>query len=242
MRPPTCSGQPALGMIEKRPSGTSSRIIFKMRRSWLGPPEQFTPITSAPVSLIKRATFWGLSPSRVRSSRVKVMEATTGMDGFTWRAAMDRFIDFKQVGHGFDDEQIDAAVDQGLNLLAECLARLVRLHPAKWRQAYSKRSNIPCDQYWLKGSQNYASGKFSGRQVNIGYPGLQPMAAQFITGWLQRCWSGSCLPRLQCIHGELQPPGRGRSDSSCRSIDRWKHHENAERFPWPHRRVKVFDW
>ena len=50
IRPPTCSGQPALGMTEKRASGTPARICCRMRRIWAGPPEQLTPITSAPAS------------------------------------------------------------------------------------------------------------------------------------------------------------------------------------------------
>ncbi len=49
MRPPTCSGQPALGMTEKTRLGHGLRAFaLRMRRIWLGPPEQLMPITSAP--------------------------------------------------------------------------------------------------------------------------------------------------------------------------------------------------
>src|SRR5574338_437678 len=81
MRPPACSGQPALGMAEKRASGTAARICLMIRKIWFGPPEQLTPITAAPDSNSALATLTGLSPSRVRSSRVKVIEAITGRAG-----------------------------------------------------------------------------------------------------------------------------------------------------------------
>jgi hypothetical protein len=48
IRPPTCCGQPAFGITENLPSGTASRMVLRMRRSWFGPPEQLTPSTSAP--------------------------------------------------------------------------------------------------------------------------------------------------------------------------------------------------
>ena len=83
----TCSGQPALGLTHSTASGTASRMARSTRSSWAGPPEQFAPMTSAPHSCRARATWAGVSPNKVRSSRVKVTLTTTGRSGLTSRAA-----------------------------------------------------------------------------------------------------------------------------------------------------------
>jgi len=70
------------------PAGTACFICLRMRSSCEGPPEQLTPITSAPSSWIFRATVAGSSPSKVRSSRVKVTDAIMGRAQVSFAALM----------------------------------------------------------------------------------------------------------------------------------------------------------
>ena len=154
-----------------------------MRQIWAGPPEQLTPITSAPLS--RRGTG---DPRRSISQEGTVVagegqEATTGRGSFcaaTWRAARDSLADFGQVAEGFDDQQVSPSLDQGNDLLGECLAGLLGLHAAERRQAHAQRPDITSYQDILACFEHHLAGQFHAGPVDLGYLSVQPMSGQLV--------------------------------------------------------------
>ena len=94
---PICSGNPALGIAEKRALGAARRILPRIRKICTGPPEQFTPITSAPQLMRVSTTCSGVSPSKVLSSRVNVIEAIIGRSQIAFAALIPSDISFKSL-------------------------------------------------------------------------------------------------------------------------------------------------
>ena len=123
LRPSTSRGLPAFGCAE------SLRLVTAAIRSIVssigaGPTAQLTPMTVAPRRSSSGANRSGGVPSSVLPSSSVVICATIGRSRDAAHG-VDRRADLVQIAERLEDEQIDAAVDQRLRLLAEILARLV---------------------------------------------------------------------------------------------------------------------
>ena len=123
LRPSTSRGLPALGCADSGRRVTAS-IRSIVSSIGAGPTAQLTPITVAPAASSSGANRSGGVPSSVfavllgrhlRDDR-QVGDDPDGIDGGA---------DLVQIAEGLEDEQIDAALEQRLRLLAEVLARLV---------------------------------------------------------------------------------------------------------------------
>ena len=89
-----------------------------------GPTAQLTPMSVAPRRSSSGANRSGGVPSSVFPSSSVVICATIGRSDDAAHG-VDRRADLVQVAERLEDEQIDAAVEERLRLLAEALARLV---------------------------------------------------------------------------------------------------------------------
>ena len=105
-----------------------------------GPMLQLRPMTSAPAACSAGANCSGGVPSRrvavvldghLRDDRQRAHAADGG----------DRRADLVQVAERLEDEEIDAAVEEGLGLLAEVLLGLVPSHPAPRLDAKAERTD-----------------------------------------------------------------------------------------------------
>ncbi len=100
------------------------------------------------------ATLAGSSPSRVRSSRVKVIEASTGSSGATSRAAwMASLTSNRSVMVSMISRSTPALARAAICSPKAC-ARLFRLDPAKRGQAHPQRADVAGDQTGFEGGQD----------------------------------------------------------------------------------------
>ncbi len=115
MRPPTCSGQPALGMTEKRASGAAWRI-------WLQDAADLRrPAGAVDADHVRARSRPGTG--RRSAGAVAQQGAVVAGEGHArpppagrrpGAAALDGLADLVQVAEGFDDQQVSASLDQGL--------------------------------------------------------------------------------------------------------------------------------
>ncbi len=118
LRPSTDRGMPALGWAARgREVRARTRSITSSIAT--GPTLQLQPMTSAPQLSIRGVKLSGVEPSRQFPSSSMVTWATTGILGSTSRAARIAWCKFLDVAEGFQHQQVDAAFDQGCDLLAE---------------------------------------------------------------------------------------------------------------------------
>ena len=126
-----------------------------------------------------RATLAGSSPNRVRSSRVKVMEAMTGKFGVDWHGGMDGFADFVQVSHGLDDQQVDTCRLPGQRFVPRKLRGPV---PActrpKGARRTPKRTDVTGNQNILERGHDDPAGQFNPGGIDFSHFIFQPMPGQ----------------------------------------------------------------
>ena len=106
-----------------------------------GPTLQLQPMTSAPQLSIRGVKLSGVEPSRQLPSSSMVTWATTGILGFTSRAARIAWCSSSTIAKGFQHQQVNAAFDQGCDLLAEGGASFVEGGLAQRLDAHSQRSH-----------------------------------------------------------------------------------------------------
>ncbi len=82
----------------------------------------------------------------------------------------DRLAHLEQVAEGLQDEQVRAGLRQGLDLLGESLAGLLRLHPPKGRQAHAQRPDIARHQHLLEGGRHHPARQLHPGPVDLGQP------------------------------------------------------------------------
>ena len=158
-----------------------------------GPRPQFMPTMSAPAARRLLATSAGLSPHMVRSrscssSYWKNMVAITGRSGHRLAGA-DRGDGLLREHHGLHREEVDAALGQGLGLLAERLEVLlvggVAAELVVDRQAAGRADR----------ARHVAAGRAHGpRQpralvVELARAVAESVLVQLERGCPRRCWS-----------------------------------------------------
>ncbi len=92
----------------------------------------------------------------------------------------DGFLNFIQVGHGFDDDHIRACIGKRLDLFAERFTRLLELDPPIRSDTHSKRTDIPRDQHILVRRGNNSFRKFHASAVDLSNVILQAMFGQLV--------------------------------------------------------------
>ena len=80
----------------------------------------------------------------------------------------DGFLNFIQVAHGFNDDQINACICQRFDLFGERRARFIRLHASVRRNTHAQRTNIASHQHIIFiGCSNRAPGKFHACAIDL---------------------------------------------------------------------------
>ena len=117
MRPSMSRGRPAFGCADSR-AGVSPAMRSSVSSMCAGPMLQLMPMTSAPAACRAGANCSGGVPSRLLPSSSVVICATIGSAQLRLHRRNRRH-DLVQVAERLEHEQIDAALDQRLRLLAE---------------------------------------------------------------------------------------------------------------------------
>ena len=106
-------------MIERAIAGSGRPIRSSASRQPNGPAPQFTPIASTPASASAAAAASGVVPSAATSSSPKVISATIGRSAAARRASSIARRRWSSSDERLDDEQVDPALEQAVDLLAE---------------------------------------------------------------------------------------------------------------------------
>ena len=186
MRPSTVEGWPALGMALR--GLAVYRTIFSMVSSiTFGPAEQLQPATSTGHSSSLRVK---VSVDGAVGQVAVVVDGDLGDDGHLvaggFARGEDSLAQLVQDGEGLQDQQVDAGLDQRLDLLAEHGAGLFERGGTQRLDADAQRPDRAGDESSLSGglARQPHAGLVDGLQLLGEAEGGQPRR-----GWRRRCWS-----------------------------------------------------
>ncbi len=150
-----------------------------MRQICAGPPEQLTPITSAPLSAQRLRHPGGriaqqgavVAGEGHRGHHRQVADLAGGRDGFA---------QLVQVAEGLQDQQIRPGLGQGRDLLGEGLAGLLGLDAAERRQAHPQRADVAGHQHLPEGRHRHPARQLHPGPVDLGDLVLQAVRGQLV--------------------------------------------------------------